>query len=79
MAEGEALWFTWPDAWARRDWDVFDSAVRYLGVVTMPPRFTPSVFRGDQIYGVALDELGVSYVVRLRVVGTGLDTGDAHV
>jgi hypothetical protein len=26
-------------------------------------------FRGDEIYGVARDESGVEYVVRLRVIG----------
>ncbi|MCG6955093.1 MAG: hypothetical protein LJF04_03800 [Gemmatimonadetes bacterium] len=77
MAEDETLWFTWPSDWATQDWDVFDAEGRYLGVVTMPPRFTPSVFRGDEIYGVALDEVGVSYVVRLRVVRTGRGPGDA--
>lgn len=76
MAEGEALWFTWPSDWAAQGWDVFDSEGRYLGVIAMPLRFTPSVFRGDRIYGVALDELGVASVVRLRVVRTGLGSGN---
>lgn len=76
MAEGEALWFTWPSDWAAQGWDVFDSEGRYLGVIAMPLRFTPSVFRGERIYGVALDELGVPSVVRLRVVRTGLGSGN---
>ncbi len=49
------------------DWDVFDAAGRYLGVVSMPPRFQPRLFSGDAIYGVQRDELDVQYVVRLRV------------
>lgn len=51
------------------DWDVFDSEGRFLGVVSMPPRFAPRLFRGDMIYGVWRDELDVQYVVRLRIVG----------
>jgi len=51
------------------DWDVFDAAGRYLGVITMPRRFSPRTIRGDRIYGVWRDDLDVQYVVRLRVVG----------
>lgn len=69
MAEEETEWFTWPSDWGARNWDVFDSDGLYLGEVTMPPRFTPSVFKDDRLYGHWLDELGVSYVVRLRIVG----------
>jgi hypothetical protein len=50
-------------------WDVFDPEGRFLGVVTLPDRFTPSLFRDDAIYGVWRDELNVEYVVRLRLVG----------
>ena len=57
-----------------QDWDVFDAAGRYLGVVTMPPDFAPMVFLHDQIYGVWRDELDVQYVLRLRIVGD-LGTG----
>jgi hypothetical protein len=56
------------------EWDVFDSEGRYLGVVTMPDRFTPSLFREEVIYGVWRDELNVEYVLRLRIVGD-LDVG----
>jgi len=52
-----------------RDWDVFDREGRYLGVVTMPPRFAPRVVRDDQVYGVWRDDLDVQYVVRLNVLG----------
>lgn len=51
------------------EWDVFDSEGRLLGVVRMPPRFSPMVFRGDKIYGVWRDELDVQYVLRLRILG----------
>ena len=49
------------------DWEVFDSEGRFLGVVTVPPRFIPMVFRGDKVFGVSRDTLDVQYVVRLGV------------
>jgi hypothetical protein len=54
-------------AMASRQWDVFGSDGRYLGVVSMPERFQPVQFKGDRIYGVQRDELDVQYVVVLRV------------
>jgi hypothetical protein len=51
------------------DWDIFDSAGRYLGVVTMPARFTLRTIRGGRIYGVWRHEFDVQYVLRLRIVG----------
>jgi hypothetical protein len=50
-----------------RDWDVFDRDGRYLGVVTMPVRFTPRVFRGDRVYGVWRDDVGVPYLMRVVI------------
>lgn len=50
------------------EWDVFDADGKYLGVVTMPRRFSPRLFRGDHVYGVWRDELDVQYVLRLKVV-----------
>jgi hypothetical protein len=58
-----------PDKLGARDWDVFEAEGRFLGVVTLPQRFTPTVFRADKIYGVWRDEFDVQYVVRLRIVG----------
>ena len=55
------------------DWDVFDRDGRYLGVVTMPNRFTPRAVLDDRIYGVWRDELDVQYVMRLRIVGAEID------
>lgn len=62
------------------DWDVFDAEGRYLGVVTMPERYQPLRFVGDQVYGVWRDELDVQYVMKMRVIGVpraggGGDTG----
>lgn len=51
------------------DWDVFDHDGRFLGVVTLPPRFEPRVVRGNRIYGVQKDELDVQYVVAVEVRG----------
>ena len=51
------------------EWDVFDSEGRYLGIVRMPDRFAPRIFRGDKIYGVWRDESDVQYVMRLTLVG----------
>jgi hypothetical protein len=51
------------------DWEVFDSEGRFLGVVAMPSRFDPMVFRGGKIYGTWRDELDVSYAVRFGIVG----------
>ena len=51
------------------EFDVFDAEGRYLGLVTMPDRFTPMRFVGDVVYGIWRDELDVQYVVRLRIGG----------
>ncbi|HSM16974.1 MAG TPA: 6-bladed beta-propeller [Gemmatimonadales bacterium] len=51
------------------EFEVFDAEGRYLGVVTMPDRFTPLRFEGDVVYGIWRDELDVQYVVRLRIGG----------
>jgi len=52
------------------DWDVFDADGRFLGLVTMPPRFAPRLIRGNEIYGVWRDELDVQHVARMRIVGS---------
>ena len=50
------------------DWDVFDAEGRFLGIVSMPPRFAPRVYRDGKINGVWRDELDVQYVMRLGIV-----------
>lgn len=52
-------------------WDVFDGEGRYLGVVTMPPRFQPLGFSGERMYGMWRDEFDVQYVMIVRVSGVG--------
>jgi hypothetical protein len=51
------------------EWDVFDAEGRYLGVVTIPDRFSPFSLRGDLLYGVWRDEFEVQYVKVLRITG----------
>lgn len=53
---------------AGRDYDVFDPSGRFLGSLELPVPL--SSFRrvvGDDLYGTTTDELGVPYVVRLRI------------
>jgi len=54
-------------------YDVFDPDGRYLGAV---PTSTPlsfwgarPVFRGNHVYGFTLDDLGIPFLVRLRIDG----------
>jgi len=49
------------------EWEIFDDQGRYLGVVTLPDRFTPLNSEGDHLFGVWTDELDVQYVMRLQV------------
>jgi hypothetical protein len=55
-------------ALALPEWDVFDSAGRFLGVVHHPDGFEARLFRDNRIYGVWHDELDVEYVLRLRII-----------
>ena len=50
--------------------DVFRPDGTFLGTVHAPPEMSPypaPVFRGDQVWAVTRDELGVQRVVRYRV------------
>jgi hypothetical protein len=51
------------------EWEVFDQTGRFLGVVTMPERFTFTEFRGGDLYGIIRDDMDVEYVVRYGVAG----------
>jgi len=53
-------------------YDVFEADGSFLGSVTLPPRVSVSVFRGDHIWGVRRGEFDESYVVRLRLVRDSL-------
>lgn len=51
--------------------ETFDSVGRYLGPVHSTiefARYPAPSFRGDAVYGIMLDELGIPYVVRGRIV-----------
>lgn len=54
------------------EWDVIDAEGRYLGVVTLPERFRPVRFVGNDLYGVWRDELDVQYVLKLRLTRPGV-------
>lgn len=58
------------------EWEVFDDQGRLLGVVRMPPRFTPLAFHGDDIYGLLLDEYDVQFAARMRLDRGADVTGD---
>ena len=45
-------------------WDLFDPEGRFLGTVTLPPRFSPRVAGDRWMLGVLRDDLDVQYVVR---------------
>jgi hypothetical protein len=51
-----------------QEWEVFDAEGRYLGVVTLPPKFMPMRVDGDAFWGIQRDELDVQSVVRYRIV-----------
>lgn len=52
-------------------WDVFDDEGRLLGIVEMPPRFTPFVLQDQHVYGVLRDEFDVQYAARLALRAGG--------
>jgi hypothetical protein len=51
------------------DWEVFDPEGRFLGSVSMPPRFQPIRFVEDRVYGVWRDDLDVQHVMVLGITG----------
>jgi hypothetical protein len=48
-------------------WDVFDDAGRYLGEISLPPRFTPLLWRDSAVYGRWLDDVDRHHVMRLEI------------
>jgi hypothetical protein len=69
LSEEDMARYNFAEDFGAPGWEVFDAAGRFLGVVQMPRRFQPRLFRGDRIYGVLRDELDVQYVLRMKVVG----------
>lgn len=51
------------------DFDVFDPAGRYLGRMRSVVPLARPIITGSHVYGLTTDELGVPYVVRLRIQG----------
>lgn len=67
-----------PDRWREPlAYDAFEPDGRYLGRVVPGARLQPLVLRGDRVWSVQTDELGVPYVLRHRVVrgAGGLESG----
>jgi len=77
LSEEELAAFNMIEDMGAKDWDVFDPEGRFLGVVTMPPRFSPRVIVDNKIYGVFRDDLDVQYAMRLRIVGIETDDSGA--
>jgi hypothetical protein len=50
------------------EWHVFDTEGRFLGTLDLGD-FQPLRAVEDKIYGVEADDLGVQYVVRMKIDG----------
>lgn len=57
------------DEFGSPEWDVFDRDGRFLGEITLPPRFQPHQVLGSRVYGVVRDDLDLPYVMVLEVTG----------
>jgi hypothetical protein len=74
MTDEEIEHYDFVEDFGASEWEVFDGEGRFLGQVSMPPRFQPRLFVDDLIYGVVRDELDVHYVARMRIeTGTSPD------
>ena len=73
LSEEEMEAFNFIEDIGAKDWDVFDADGRFLGVVTMPPRFSPRLIIENKIYGVFRDDYDVHHAVRMRIVGIEFD------
>ena len=63
-----------PARWRERPvFDVFEPNGRFLGTVELPIRARFMEARGDHVWAVDRDELGVEYVVRYRIETLGTD------
>lgn len=49
--------------------DVFDDGGRYLGRIESGMPLAAPVIRGEHLYAVTSDDLGVNYLIRLKIVG----------
>jgi hypothetical protein len=63
----EALLIGSVDGFGSRHWDVLTSEGFFRTRVEFPEGFTPRRFRGDWIYGILSDELGLETAARVRV------------
>lgn len=60
-----------PDPTRPSSWDVFESSGRYLGSVSLPPRFEPFEIGSDYVLGVRKDELDIEHLLQLPLVKGG--------
>ncbi len=68
LTDEELERYNFLEEFGSRKFEVFDDTGRFLGVVEMPSRFQPRLFRGNKVCGVWRDDLDVQYVMRLRIV-----------
>lgn len=73
LSDAEIERYNFIEDFGSSGWEVFDREGRFLGTVTMPPRFQPRLFLDDRIYGVVRDDADVPYVARLRIERPGPD------
>jgi hypothetical protein len=50
-------------------YDVFDAEGRYLGRVDAAVPLSRPVITGDRLHAITVDDLGVQYIVRMRIAG----------
>ena len=73
LSDAELEAFNFIEDIGAKDWDVFDADGRFLGVVTMPPRFSPRLIIENKVYGVFRDDDDVHHAMRMRIVGIEFD------
>lgn len=71
------LWVSVQSDGESSSFDIFDPGGRYLGAVTVPFQLylapTSPVFKDGLVHGFTRDDLGVPYLVRLRIETSGQD------
>jgi hypothetical protein len=69
------LWVSVPGEVQQSNFDLFDPEGRHLGMVSSPVALLLSparpVFKDGLVYGFTPDDLGVPYLVRLRIDTSG--------
>ena len=79
VAPDSWLWVAVTEGERLKAWDLFDDAGRYLGRAASPEpmAMTPTpLVTADAVIGVVEDEFGSQWVVRYRVLPTGMRNGN---